>query len=291
MINEYLCEPCIPIDMGLSYIHNVINYWHIGTFYDSYLIMVIYMYLPIPHILPPLALGIVISFCYILNFFTFRTSNYHYDLINSRELNRMYADVSSLVSLNMVGVFFRLKREIVVSSSFLDRHQYVMEEIWLRNARIKEQRFLHSILPPQIAKPIQDDIRNRIKSSEKNPGLTAVDHRDKIMAIQIHPDVTILYADIVNYTYLTTKLTVDQLVNLLHELYARFDVAAKQHDVLRIKFLGDCYYCVAGLTTPNPDHALSCAALGLRMIHEIREMRLEYFGNKTTYFDNVTLLF
>lgn len=261
--------------MGLSYIHNVINDWHIGTFYDTYLIMVIYMYLPIPHIIPPLCLGILISFWYVLNFFLFRTSSY-YGMGNSRELNRMYADVSSLITLNLVGVFFRFKREIVVSSSFLDRHQYVMEDIWLRNARTREQRFLHSILPPQIARPIQDDIRNRIKSSEKNRSFSLLDYKDKLMAIQIHPDVTILYADIVNYTYLTTRLTVKQLVTMLHELYARFDVAAKHHDVLRIKFLGDCYYCVAGLTTPNPDHALSCAALGLRMIYEIREMRWAY---------------
>lgn len=43
--------------------------------------------------------------------------------------------------------------------------------------------------------------------------------------------------------------------------------------MLRIKFLGDCYYCVSGVPEPNPQHARSCVDLGLRMIRDIREVR------------------
>lgn len=43
--------------------------------------------------------------------------------------------------------------------------------------------------------------------------------------------------------------------------------------MLRIKFLGDCYYCVSGVPQKNPHHALSCVELGLRMIQDIREVR------------------
>jgi adenylate cyclase len=44
---------------------------------------------------------------------------------------------------------------------------------------------------------------------------------------------------------------------------------------LRIKFLGDCYYCVSGLPIKNKRHAKNCVELGLRMIRDIRELRLE----------------
>lgn len=195
--------------------------------------------------------------------------------VDARNLYRISTEVMINVGLNMAGVFFRLIRVLLVSSSILDRYQYVMEEIALRNARAKEKRFLHSILPPQIARPIQDDIRNRIKTSEKHRAVQFLDFRDKLMAVQIHTDVTILYADIVNYTYLTTKLAVVELVTLLHEMYGRFDVDSKRYDVQRIKFLGDCYYCVAGLTNPNPDHALNCVAFGLCMIQYLREIRCD----------------
>jgi adenylate cyclase len=53
----------------------------------------------------------------------------------------------------------------------------------------------------------------------------------------------------------------------------------QEHNVLRIKFLGDCYYCVAGVPTPNPEHARSCVELGLEMISIIREVRLEVIIN------------
>lgn len=44
---------------------------------------------------------------------------------------------------------------------------------------------------------------------------------------------------------------------------------------MRIKFLGDCYYCVSGVPEPNPHHAKSCVDLGLRMIRDIREVRAQ----------------
>ena len=46
------------------------------------------------------------------------------------------------------------------------------------------------------------------------------------------------------------------------------------HEVLRIKFLGDCYYCVSGVPEPNVHHARSCVELGLDMITIIRDVRL-----------------
>lgn len=45
--------------------------------------------------------------------------------------------------------------------------------------------------------------------------------------------------------------------------------------MLRIKFLGDCYYCVSGVPEHNPYHAKSCVNLGLRMIRDIRGVRAQ----------------
>lgn len=44
---------------------------------------------------------------------------------------------------------------------------------------------------------------------------------------------------------------------------------------MRIKFLGDCYYCVSGVPIKNKRHAKNCVELGLRMIRDIHELRLE----------------
>lgn len=44
---------------------------------------------------------------------------------------------------------------------------------------------------------------------------------------------------------------------------------------MRIKFLGDCYYCVSGVPVKCRRHAKNCVELGLRMIRDIRELRIE----------------
>lgn len=82
-----------------------------------------------------------------------------------------------------------------------------------------------------------------------------------------------LYADIVNYTSMTTTLEVKELVETLHELFVKFDQASEENDVLRIKFLGDCYCCVSGVPKETPSHARNCVELGLQMITIIGRVR------------------
>lgn len=84
---------------------------------------------------------------------------------------------------------------------------------------------------------------------------------------------SILYADIVNFTPLSSSCSPAELVSLLNELFGRFDKQAQQHNCTRIKFLGDCYYCVSGLPTPQPCHARNCVEMGLDMLDTIKEVR------------------
>lgn len=65
-----------------------------------------------------------------------------------------------------------------------------------------------------------------------------------------------------NFSGLTVTLPVRKLVETLNDLFGSFDEASERHNVLRIKFLGDCYYCVSGVPTPNSQHAKSCVDLG-----------------------------
>ena len=56
----------------------------------------------------------------------------------------------------------------------------------------------------------------------------------------------ILYADIVNSMQLASALNPAALLETLDQLYAKFDERAEKNNCLRIKLLGDCYYCVSG---------------------------------------------
>ncbi|KPU73766.1 uncharacterized protein Dana_GF14210, isoform B [Drosophila ananassae] len=262
-------------DIGLVVYSEAVNKWELDILHYTYYLCMVYMFLPITSHTVALILGTAVSITYI-GYYVFCLP---FTDPGQNILNYSYVMVDFLhyICFNVMGIYFRMMNDMLTRSSFLDRHQYVMEEIWLRNARPQESRLLNAILPPHIAKNIQVSIRDRIQLTEKGLSYDRLRERSAIgMAIQVYPDVSILYADVVNYTYLTTTLTVERLVQVLHDLYARFDVAAAHFNVQRIKFLGDCYYCVAGLKAPNPDHAQTAVSLGIAMIANIMEVREEW---------------
>ncbi|KAJ3642211.1 hypothetical protein Zmor_025014 [Zophobas morio] len=89
------------------------------------------------------------------------------------------------------------------------------------------------------------------------------------MLVLMAQSLPILFADIVGFTVLASQCTAQELVRLLNELFGRFDQLANDNHCLRIKILGDCYYCVSGLPEPRSDHAHCTVEMGLDMIDAI----------------------
>ncbi|KAG8122996.1 hypothetical protein E2320_018593, partial [Naja naja] len=83
----------------------------------------------------------------------------------------------------------------------------------------------------------------------------------------------ILFADIVGFTQLSSACSAQELVKLLNELFARFDKLAAKYHQLRIKILGDCYYCICGLPDYREDHAACSIMMGLAMVEAISYVR------------------
>ncbi|TMS20569.1 Adenylate cyclase type 1 [Larimichthys crocea] len=120
-----------------------------------------------------------------------------------------------------------------------------------------EERLLMSLLPRNVAMEMKEDF---LKPPER------IFHK---IYIQRHDNVSILFADIVGFTSLASQCTAQELVKLLNELFGKFDELATENHCRRIKILGDCYYCVSGLTQPKADHAHCCVEMGLDMIDTI----------------------
>ncbi|XP_048419017.2 adenylate cyclase type 1-like isoform X3 [Stegostoma tigrinum] len=114
-----------------------------------------------------------------------------------------------------------------------------------------------SLLPRNVAMEMKEDF---LKPPER------IFHK---IYIQRHDNVSILFADIVGFTSLASQCTAQELVKLLNELFGKFDELATENHCRRIKILGDCYYCVSGLTQPKTDHAHCCVEMGLDMIDTI----------------------
>lgn len=86
-------------------------------------------------------------------------------------------------------------------------------------------------------------------------------------------EVSILFADIVDFTEFSSNLTAAELVGILNEVFSIFDELVTKHNCEKISTLGDCYFCVSGCPEPAPDHADNCVEMGLAIIESLGELR------------------
>lgn len=78
-------------------------------------------------------------------------------------------------------------------------------------------------------------------------------------------EASILFADVVDFTPLSTRIGPQELISLLDRLFTRFDELTDQFGLEKIKTVGDCYMVAAGVPLAQPDHALIITRLALAM--------------------------
>ncbi|HEY9296232.1 MAG TPA: adenylate/guanylate cyclase domain-containing protein, partial [Phormidium sp.] len=121
-------------------------------------------------------------------------------------------------------------------------------EAELRQQRFLSERLLLNVLPQLIAE--------RLKRGER----TIADS---------FSEVSVLFADIVNFTPLSSQISPRELVELLNNIFSTFDSLADRHKVEKIKTIGDAYMVVGGLPRPRVDHLEAIANMALDMQREI----------------------
>ena len=105
---------------------------------------------------------------------------------------------------------------------------------FLVQERETSERLLHNIMPKQIAEILKN-------SSEP-------------VALE-NPDISVMMADIVNFTSFSDNVSAEKVVKLLNGIFSRFDEVVLEHNVEKIKTIGDAYMVVAGLPEARADHA------------------------------------
>ena len=70
-----------------------------------------------------------------------------------------------------------------------------------------------------------------------------------------NPKISILFADIVNFTVMSEKLSAENIVGFLDDMFSKFDELTEKYEVEKIKTIGDAYMVVSGLTSENRNHA------------------------------------
>lgn len=114
------------------------------------------------------------------------------------------------------------------------------------------EQLLHNVLPQSIVQQMIEGTRTIAKKLS---------------------NVSILFADIVNFTTLSQQITPDQLVEGLDAIFSEFDELAEKYGLEKIKTIGDAYMVVAGAPEPREDHAEAIAQMAIEMQLSMRKFR------------------
>jgi adenylate cyclase len=159
------------------------------------------------------------------------------------------------MELKTIGVFFALNF-IAMSSIlyFLVRYfvletekikdQLGREHTLLIDEQNKSENLLLNVFPTSIAKRLKED---------------------QALIADGHADVTVMFADISNFTQLTEQMEPRQMVALLNTMFSRFDSMTDKYGLEKIKTIGDAYMLVGGLTRNREDYVKNVVDMAVDM--------------------------
>jgi adenylate cyclase len=124
------------------------------------------------------------------------------------------------------------------------------------------ERLLNNVLPEVIVHRL------------KNQAEFEADNFSKVIA-DTFPEVTVLFADIVGFTKFTETVSAQVLVDVLNEIFTRFDNITDYRGLEKIKTIGDSYMAAAGLPIPMPNHAEQAAHAAFDMLEVMEQFNRE----------------
>uniref|UniRef100_A0A8D3C3M6 Adenylate cyclase type 2 n=1 Tax=Scophthalmus maximus TaxID=52904 RepID=A0A8D3C3M6_SCOMX len=184
---------------------------------------------------------------------------------------QILANVIIFTCGNLAGAYHKHLMDLALKQTYQDTCNCIKSPIKLEFEKHQQERLLLSLLPAHIARVMKAEIIQRLQGP--NFGRTESTNNFHNLYVQRHTNVSILYADIVGFTRLASDCSPGELVHMLNELFGKFDQIAKENECMRIKILGDCYYCVSGLPESLPHHARNCVKMGLDMCEAIKKVR------------------
>ena len=133
------------------------------------------------------------------------------------EWKEICAEIVFYITLNFIGAYIRYVGEIFMRRGFLDKRGCIETTFKLKYEKEQEENLLLSIIPKQIATQVRDGIWAHLERTKTIDGNRAFNE----LFVERHENVSILFADICNFTQLTTRLNVEKLVETLNDLFGK----------------------------------------------------------------------
>jgi class 3 adenylate cyclase len=141
--------------------------------------------------------------------------------------------------------------EVQAREGFLQRRVIRAQVEDLKVQRERADALLANILPPAISRRLQVDPRAVAEGFD---------------------DATVAFADIVGFTKMSARLTPEELVRRLNQIFSAFDEMVDELGLEKIKTIGDAYMVAGGLHDRHAgDHPHAIANMALRMQAFVKE--------------------
>lgn len=190
----------------------------------------------------------------------------------------MFIRLLSQACIHLIGVHLLIMANVRTRGTFMKVGQSLLVRRQLEMEKQLKEKMIHSVMPPKVSDWLMNDDANFVKNSEpRNSNPETTDLRSLFRPFNMHrmEDVSILFADIVGFTKMSSNKSAEELVGILNDLFERFDHLCSLNDCEKISTLGDCYYCVSGCPEPRADHARCCVEMGLGMIQAMKQFDVE----------------
>jgi adenylate cyclase len=147
-----------------------------------------------------------------------------------------------LISASVIGLSYTALLE------WTERHAFALEE-GLREDKKASEAMLRNFLP--------DRIMSRLRDGERS-------------IAEAVGEASVLFADVVGFTSLTHRMAPGHVVEILGDIFTRFDEIADRTGVEKVKTIGDCYMAVAGVRSPSPRSAEAMAEFAIEALAFVR---------------------
>jgi class 3 adenylate cyclase len=153
-------------------------------------------------------------------------------IFSDSELGWILINSIGILTAVILGMIVALTRERRARRLFMANRS-------LAKSRARAETLISSLLPGSIM--------HRVRSGEK-------DIADKI------EEVGVVFADIVDFTSLSRRLSPTDLIRLLDDIFSRFDRAAELWNMQKITTIGDAYMAIGGMHCPEQSREIAISA-------------------------------
>lgn len=153
------------------------------------------------------------------------------------------------VCVHIISFHMLLMSSVRARGTFIKVGQNLLVRRQLELEKQLKEKMITSMMPKVVADMLLKETHPNEHEVPRHRQSTS-DFNLKSMFRPFHmhsmKNVSILFADIVGFTKMSSTKTAEQLVEILNDLFERFDSLCSIYGCEKISTLGDCYYCVSG---------------------------------------------